>query len=100
MHAGQGAVGVHPHMVIDKAAPVQQLHHGLKAEHGLAGKLSIIGDHACTCLQLDGLVIFCPGKLLKPDLQWQHEQGLAVDVAIQRLKHGKTETYHSCSFAP
>ena len=57
----------HPLVVIDKAAPVQQMHHGLKAEESL---LFVVGglSHSSGC-QLDWLVPFSPGKLLQPYLQ-------------------------------
>ena len=42
----QAEVGADPHMVVDKATPVQQVHHSLEAEHGLAAQLSIFGNHA------------------------------------------------------
>ena len=32
-------------VVIDIAAPVQQIHHGLKAENGLLSQVGIIRDH-------------------------------------------------------
>ena len=58
-------------MVIHKAAPVEQVEHGLKAEHGLLRQLGIVRDHEGTCRQLDGLVSLRPSKLLKPHLQQQ-----------------------------
>ena len=32
-------------VVIYVAAPIQQVHHGLKAEDGLFGQLGIVRDH-------------------------------------------------------
>lgn len=69
MNSNRLHMGANLLVVINKAAPVEQLHHSFKAEHGLAGQVSILGHHAGPCLQFDGLVCFCPGKLLKPDLQ-------------------------------
>ena len=45
-HCAEQEVGADPRVVINKAAPVQQLHHSLEAEHGLARQLCIIRDHA------------------------------------------------------
>ena len=55
-------------MVVHKAAPVEQVEHGLKAEHGLLRQLGVVGDHEGARLQLDGLVCLRPGKLLEPHL--------------------------------
>lgn len=56
-------------MVIDKAAPVQQIHHGLEAEDGLAGQGWVVGGHHGAGFKLHRLVCLCPSELLKPNLQ-------------------------------
>ncbi len=56
-------------MVIDKAAPVKHIHHGLEAEDGLAGQAGVVGGHHGAGCKLHRLVCLCPGKLLKPNLQ-------------------------------
>lgn len=61
-------------MIIDKAAPVQQVHHGLEAEDGLPCQAGVVWHHGGASLQLDGLICFCPGKLLQPHLQAPHSQ--------------------------
>ena len=62
------------HMIIDKAAPVQQVHHGLEAEDGLPRQAGVVWHHGRAGLQLDGLICFCPSKLLKPHLRIPHSQ--------------------------
>ena len=59
---------VYPLVVIDQAAPVQHVHHGLKAEDGLFHELCVVRGRHCLGSLLDGLVLLCPGKLLLPYL--------------------------------
>ena len=58
----------YPLVVIDQAAPVQHVHHGLKAEDWLLIELVVIWDCQRSCCQLDGLVCLCPCNLLLPYL--------------------------------
>ena len=59
----------YPLVVVDQAAPVQHVHHGLEAEQRLVPRLlGICRQGYVTCCQLDCLISFCPCKLLQPDL--------------------------------
>lgn len=62
-------IAPHPLVVINQVAPVQHVHHGLKAEQRLlALKLVVRGQCHVTGCQLDRLISFCPCKLLQPHL--------------------------------
>ena len=68
-------------MVVHKAAPVEQVEHGLKAEHGLLRQLGITGNHEGPGLQLDRLVSLPPGKLLEPHLGQSYRAGQSQAIA-------------------
>ena len=72
----------HPFVVVHEAAPVQHVHHGLKAEDGLPVELMIIRHGEGPSRQLDGLVRLCPSKLLLPHL---HAQLVFITVLIISL---------------
>lgn len=87
-------------MVIHKAAPVQQLHHGLKAEDRLAGQVRVVRDHDRARLHLDWLVCFCPSKFLQPNLQEEHNSMAEISVYLSQhaADVGDTEFYIASSY--
>ena len=62
-------VEAHPVVIIYQAAPVQQVHHGLKAEDGLLRHARVVRKHGRACSQFDWYVCLCPSHLLQPRLQ-------------------------------
>ena len=62
------AIKTHPLMIIDQAAPVEHVHHGLEAEDWRCAQLVVVRNSEGLGSQLDGLVCLCPCKLLLPDL--------------------------------
>lgn len=75
-------------VVIYKAAPVQQVHHGLEAEDGLPGQAGVVRHHGGPCLQLDRLICLCPGKLLQPHLHAVHTQWCRGNCICYNLPYG------------
>ena len=67
----------HPLIVIHQTAPVQHMHHGLKAEDWLPIQLVAVRDSQCPSSQLHRLVSLSPSKLLLPNLHTQ-----ADDIAL------------------
>ena len=58
----------YPLVVIDKAGPVEHVHHGLEAEDGRLVELAVVRHSEGLGCQLEGLVPLCPGKFLLPGL--------------------------------
>ena len=67
-------------MVVDQAAPVQHVKHGLVAEHGLLLCMWVIWQHSRACCQLHQLVCLCPSHLLQPDLSYQNPSLLYATI--------------------
>ena len=78
---------IHLYVVIHKAAPVEQVHHGLEAEDGLMLELGVVWNHDRSGLQLYRLVTFCPSKLLQPNL---HHARNEMNAWIVNLTTGTT----------